>query len=357
MVGRRVRPVPTLRPLAFPAPPLVAVTDTNALAARACSAADRGAPEDLFAALASTGRSPTVVSAHVPGELEEHLAEVAANRPHLRLADAERVLWGEVIPRVPVVDLAIRDDLHPRVRPMMRQDRELPKRLHGDVDDIGTAALAEFLAPAVILSADSVFLRFGLAGTLAQTWLPTANTFFRAAGFEANLTDTALMLEIAARALVAAAEPVLRATRRHPGLTLAALGLLGYVAWWKGIPRRRQVAAWAQRAMQAARPLLDSALHAFVDHQQARGSLLVIEPYGRPTLEQTAARHLVRRGRRLTVAELLEELADRGQVHRHEEIATALSEHPAFTVDGTGRYRMGRPAQRGVVMLEVSPYP
>jgi len=30
-------------------------------------------------------------------------------------------------------------------------------RLRGDPDDLGTAALAEFLAPAVIISADSVF--------------------------------------------------------------------------------------------------------------------------------------------------------------------------------------------------------
>jgi hypothetical protein len=97
---------------------------------------------------------------------------VAAHYPSLAIADAERVLCGQVMPRVPVVDLAVGDYLHPRVRPLVRAYPELPRRMRGDPDDVGTAALAEFLAPAVIISADSVFTRFGLANTVATTWLP-----------------------------------------------------------------------------------------------------------------------------------------------------------------------------------------
>jgi len=100
-------------------PALVGVTDTNALAARACNAASHGHREDLFCGLARTGRSNTYVSAHVPGELGDHLAEVVANCPGLALADAQQVLWGQIMPGVPVVDLAVGDYLHPQVRPTL----------------------------------------------------------------------------------------------------------------------------------------------------------------------------------------------------------------------------------------------
>jgi hypothetical protein len=65
-------------------PALVGVTDTNALAARACNAASHGHREDLFCGLARTGRSNIYVSAHVPGELAHHLADVAAKYPGWR---------------------------------------------------------------------------------------------------------------------------------------------------------------------------------------------------------------------------------------------------------------------------------
>jgi hypothetical protein len=59
----------TIHPMALPAPALVGITDTNALASRACNAARTSVPENLFTGLAVTGRSNTYVSAHVPGEL------------------------------------------------------------------------------------------------------------------------------------------------------------------------------------------------------------------------------------------------------------------------------------------------
>jgi hypothetical protein len=188
-----------MHPMAFPAPALVGVADTNTLAARACNAASHSLAEDLFTGLAATGRSNTFVSAHVPGELDDHLAQVVAHYQGLMLADAERVLWGQVMPRVPVIDLAVGDYLHPRVQPLMRTDPALPRRMKGDPDDIGTAALAEFLAPSVIISADSIFTRFGLANTVATTWLPAAHMLLKAAGFEATLTETAHLLEFATR--------------------------------------------------------------------------------------------------------------------------------------------------------------
>ena len=103
------------------------------------------------------------------------------------------------MPLVPVVDLAVGDHLHPRLQAVRRADPGLPLRLRGDPDDLGTVALAEFLAPAVIISADSVFTRFGLANSVADTWLPLAHGLLQAAGYEATLTEAAFALELAAR--------------------------------------------------------------------------------------------------------------------------------------------------------------
>ncbi len=51
----------------------------------------------------------------------------------------------------------------------------------------------------MIISADSVFTRFGLANSVADTWLPLAHRLLQAAGYEATLTEAAFALELAAR--------------------------------------------------------------------------------------------------------------------------------------------------------------
>jgi hypothetical protein len=76
--------------MALPVPALVGITDTNALASRACNAARNSVAENLFTGLAVTGRSNTYISAHVPGELVRHLADVAEGHPGLDLREAER---------------------------------------------------------------------------------------------------------------------------------------------------------------------------------------------------------------------------------------------------------------------------
>jgi hypothetical protein len=47
--------------------------------------------ENLFTGMAVTGRSNTYISAHVPGELVRHLADVPEGHPGLDLWEAERV--------------------------------------------------------------------------------------------------------------------------------------------------------------------------------------------------------------------------------------------------------------------------
>jgi hypothetical protein len=338
-----IRAAPTRHPMAVPAPALVCVTDTNALAARACNAAHRGRAEDLFVGLAGTGRSNTFVSAHVPGELEDHLADVAGKHDGLPMVKAEKVLWGQIMPRVPVVDLAIRDYLHPRVRPLMREDPTLPRRLRGDADDAGTAALAEFLAPAVIISADSVFNRFGFTDTLADTWLPAAYQLLHDAGYEPDLHRAAVLLEMAVRVLCEAGGSAFRLTRDHPLPTMAVLGVLGVVAyagWRGGHLDRARVRDQTRRLGQAAKPLLSKAAKAFVSYDSARSAIMVIEPYGPPTVEQLAARRLARRVLPLTLPDLARSLA--GYRIAPGELETAIGRHPAFTVDADGAYSVGR---------------
>lgn len=74
----------------------------------------------------------------------------------------------------------------------------------------------------MIISADSVFTRFGLANTLATTWLQGAYGLLRAAGFEATLTETAHLLEFAGRVSAALVGGAVSAARRYP-LPAAAL--------------------------------------------------------------------------------------------------------------------------------------
>jgi hypothetical protein len=328
--------------MALPVPALVGITDTNALASRACNAARNSVAENLFTGLAVTGRSNTYISAHVPGELVRHLADVAEGHPGLDLREAERVLWDEVMPLVPVVDLAVGDYLHPRIQAVRRADPALPVRLRGDPDDLGTAALAEFLAPAVIISADSVFTRFGLANSVADTWLPLAHRLLQAAGYEATLTEAAYALELAARLVAVPVSAVVGAARRHP---LAALGIgaaIALAAYQAGYLKRDRLRAAGQEIHRVAATGIEAFGHATDAYGKARQALRVIEPYGTPTVEELAARHLARVRRPLPLDDLAAALEAAGHAVSSAELRDATSRHPAF------RARASQPALIGI---------
>jgi hypothetical protein len=285
--------------------------------------------ENLFAGLAVTGRSNTYVSAHVPGELVRHLADVAHGHPGLDLREAERVLWNDVMPLVPAVGLAVGDYLHPRIQAVRRADPDLPVRLRGDPDDLGTAALAEFLAPAVIISADSVFTRFGLANSVADTWLPLAHRLLQAAGYEATLTEAAYALELAARLVAVPVSAVASAARRHP---LAALGIgaaIALVAYQAGYLKRDRLRAAGQEIRRVAGTGIEAFGNAADAYGNARQALRVIEPYGTPTVEELAGRHLARVRRPLPLDELAAALEAAGRAVSSAELrdATAVTRH------------------------------
>jgi len=325
----------TTHPMALPTPALVGITDTNALASRACSAASNSVAENLFTGLAITGRSNTYVSAHVPGELARHLADVAKGHPGLDPREAERVLWGDIMPLVPVVDLAVGDYLHPRIQAVRRADPGLPVRLRVDPDDLGTAALAEFLAPAVIISADSVFTRFGLANSVADTWLPLAHRLLQAAGYEATLTEAAYALELAARLVAVPISAVVGAARPHP---LAALGIgavIALVAHQAGYLKRDRLRAAGQEIGRVAAKGMDAFGSAWGSYSRARQALRVIEPYGTPTVEELAARHLARVRRPLPLDDLAAALEAGGYTVTSQQLRDATDRHPAFRTRGS----------------------
>jgi hypothetical protein len=157
---------------------LLPVLDTNALLVEACALAKSGGRQDRVTVLAVTGRATPYIAAHVPGEVDEHLAKVAADLEASE-RQARRVLNEQILPALRVVDLEIRDHLAPQTRHILRVDREMPKRHRGDPDDAPTMALAEFLGPCVIVSKDSVFSRFGFA---VIDWIPVAESVLRLAG-------------------------------------------------------------------------------------------------------------------------------------------------------------------------------
>ena len=349
----------TTHPMALPAPALVGITDTNALASRACNAARNSVPENLFTGLAITGRSNTYVSAHIPGELARHLADVAKGHPGLDPQEAERILWGDIMPLVPVVDLAVGDYLHPRIQAVRRADPDLPMRLRGDPDDLGTAALAEFLAPAVIISAGSVFTRFGLANSVADTWLPLAHRLLHAAGYEATLTEAAYALELAARLVAVPISTVAGAARRHPLDALGIGAVIAVVAYQAGYLGRDRLRAAGQEIRRVAATGIEAFGNATDAHSKARQALRVIEPYGTPTVEELAARHLARVRRPLPLDDLAAPLAAAGHAVTSAELRDATSRHPAFRTRGTqpALISIGRIARLGTAGNRIPGHP
>ncbi|WP_331727158.1 hypothetical protein OG871_39520 (plasmid) [Kitasatospora sp. NBC_00374] len=339
--------LPALASAAVPAvswtsPAVVTVVDACALAQVACGAVRDGEPVDLISALAGTGRSNPYGAAHIVEELQQHLPRIAA-ATGVPLGQAEEMLWRRMVSGVPIVDLSIGDHLSPASRLLLRDDPSLPAHARGDADDAPTAALAEFLAPAVILTKDSVFTRFGLAVPVDH-WVGAAHGLLRAAGFEANLHTSALVAEVAARIAWEAAAWAGRAAARHPIVASAVVALAVMVCRHQGFLDPSRWRAGAVSLKEVAAPLLERFAAASEDHALTRGRLVVVEPSGPATTEQLAARHLARARSALTPAQLREALAADGVQIPATRLKSAMGAHPAFLRLAGDRYFLGRPA-------------
>ncbi|MFD6248200.1 PIN domain-containing protein [Streptomyces roseolus] len=324
------------------APAVVTVVDACALASVACGAVREGEPVDLITALAGTGRSNPYGAAHIVQELRQHLPRIA-DKTGVPLVQAEETLWGRMVPGVPIVDLAIGDHLSPASRLLLRDDPSLPARARGDADDAPTAALAEFLAPTIILTQDSVFTRFGLAVPVSE-WVGAAHGLLRAAGFEANLHTSAVVAEVAARLVWQIAAWAGRSAARHPIIASAVVALAVMVCRHQGLLDPARWRAGVVSLKEVAAPLLERFAAATEDHALTRGRLVVVEAAGQATTEQYAARHLARTRTALTPAQLRDALASSGTRIPATRLKAAMADHPGFVRLPGDRYRLGRPA-------------
>jgi hypothetical protein len=278
----------------------------------------------------------------VEAELPEALKKVAADMA-VPIADAEWAL-SRIMTRIRVVPLRMGDYLNPGIAAIRRCDPELPRAMRGDPDDLGTAALAEFLAPAVIISKDSVFNRFGLA-LPADRWTEEAARLLAAAGYDATLNDAAHAAEVGARLLFGGLTAVKNAAARSPKATITAVIVAGLAGWYchrHGWITGNQLRAAGQRMASAAQPVAER-IAAAARRNQARAALTIVEGQEPASLEERCARHLGRRKTATTPAELADSLSVRGTAVTAGAIHKVLAAHPAFTENGEGGFLLGRP--------------
>ncbi|MFD5110281.1 PIN domain-containing protein [Streptomyces cinereoruber] len=336
-------PVPSgaaFNPMALDRPMLLPILDANALLIEACALAKNGGKQDKFTALALTGRAVPYIAAHVPDEIDEHLAKMA-NHHEVPETLARRALEQRILPSLRVVDLEIRDHLSPQTRHILRVDHEMPRRHRGDPDDAPTMALAEFLAPCVVVTQDSVFSRFGVA---VIDWIPVVQNVMRIAGLEATAANALTVMDWALRLLGTGAHRLAVLARSNP---LAAAATVSALLWWchrKGYLTRDN---WRHRLSQAGKattPLLELANAGMTEHKTLSDSLLVVQPPPYPTTEQLAARHLARCGRPLTPAELRDALTRRGHTVSAAQLKRDMTTHAAFVRAPGDLWTIGRPA-------------
>lgn len=281
----------------------------------------------------------------VEAELPRALARVARDA-HVTLIDAERAL-ARIVPRMRVVPLRMGDYLNPRIANLRRYDPDLPRAMRGDPDDLGTAAVAAFLAPAVIISKDSVFNRFGLA-LPADQWTEEASRLLAAAGYDATFAEATATAETAASLLFGGIMTATRAAARNPEaamVVLVAAGLAGWYSHQRGWISGERLRAAGQLVASAARPLTQRIVDAGVRRNEALAALTVVETLGPPSLEERCARHLARLRTPASPGEIATFLGLAGPAVTPAKVNETITTHPAFTGDDQNGYTLGRPAQ------------
>ncbi|MFD4035520.1 hypothetical protein ACFWVP_34635 [Streptomyces sp. NPDC058637] len=204
-------------------------------------------------------------------------------------------------------------------------------------------ALAEFLAPCVIVTQDSVFSRFGVA---VIDWIPVVQNVMRIAGLEATAANALTVMDWALRLLGTGAHSMVALARSNP---LAAAASVSALLWWcyrKGYLTRDNWRRRISQAGKAATPLLELANAGMTEHRTLSNALLVIQPPPYPTTEQLAARHLARCGRPLTPDELRDALTWRGHTVSAAQLKRDMAAHAAFVRAPGDLWVIGRPAHK-----------
>lgn len=332
---------PAINPVLLPRPMLLPIIDTNALLAEACYLVKHERRQDKVTALAGTGRATPYIAAHVPGEIDEHLAKLA---DHYQVPESQvrRLLADRILPALRVVDLEIRDHLAPQTRHILRVDPHLEPRHRGDPDDAPTMALAEFLGPCVIVTQDSVFSRFGFA---VIDWIPVAQDLLRLAGLEASAANALVLIDLVVRMLGSGVQRLAGLAVRNP---LPAAAFAAGLLLWGYRHGHLSRGEWRQRLSrvgEVTRPLLEQGNAARAEHRAISDSLLVVQPPPYPTIEQLAARYLARCGRPLTPGELRDALARHGHTVPAAQLKRNMLAHRAFVRAPGDVWTVGRPVQ------------
>ena len=169
-----------------------------------------------------------------------------------------------------------------------------------------------------------------------------AHRLLQAAGYEATLTEAAYALELAARLIAVPVSTVTGAARRHPLAALGTGAAIALVAYQAGYLRRDRLRAAGQEIHKMASTGIEGFGPATGAYDKARQALRVIEPYGTPTVEELAARHLARVRRPLPLDDLAAALEAAGHTVSSAELRDATSRHPAFPA------RTSQPALIGI---------
>jgi hypothetical protein len=317
---------------------LLPVLDTNALLTQACYLVKKGRLDGTVSGLAGTGRANPYIAAHVPGEIAEHLPRLAADY-QVPVEAVRALLVAKILPSVRTVDLEIRDLLAPQTKYVLHGDPGLGHP--GDPDDAPTMALAEFLAPSVIVTQDKVFSTFGLA---VIEWIPVAQDLLRMAGMEANAADALVAIDFGLHLFGLGIQSLATAAARHPVLSAMVVGAVLWFCRSRGYLRGEDWRRRAARAWEVAEPYIERTGAAIEEHTRLRDSLLVVEPPPYPTIEQWAARYLARCGRGLTPGDLRDALAGRGYQVSAAALKRAMLAHGAFVRSPGDVWTVGRPA-------------
>lgn len=316
----------------------IVVADANALAS-ACVAAARGKRVNILTIIASR-RGCVVVAGHVPGEILPAIGEIARDQ---ELADrAAQVWYDQLAPCVRVVDLPIGEMLRPEIAVV----RHGVGAVKADVDDLPSAALAAFLAPTVIWSADRIFTDTGLAARAHDT----ADALATLMAAESATATTAMMTFVGSRLIGAAGLAVTRTAARNPRVALAAVMGGAALAAIGGANRRALALARGEGLLRGVGGLAKLLMLAFCDLQTYREHATAdLRPYDAPTWRartacETAARILALSITPLTVAEIMDKINYNdapGWPQTVSGLNDLLEAHPAFTGVPGAHWQLG----------------
>ena len=133
----------------------------------------------------------------------------------------------------------------------------------------------------------------------------------------------------------AGGRPITHRRYDHP---LAALGIgavIALVAHQAGYLKLDRLRAAGREICGVAAKGMEAFGNASDAYSRARQALRIIEPYGTPTVEELAARHLARVRRPVPLDDLAEALEVGGYAVTSAELRDATDRHPAFRAMGS----------------------